>query len=1102
MKRELVTGIMLTLLLIGMLTLAFNIKPARAEPATIMVIGPWPGAERDAFMPVLQAFEEKSGIDVEYKMYRAEDLATLLPAQFDNGTTPGDVIFMWPWWITQQAQNGHILEVTDLIDEADFLPGALDLAKVGDTLYGGAWTGSAKPGFWYRKSFFEAQGLTPPTTWAEFVALLEVVTAIPGIVNPIVSGDGVGWPLSDVAEHFLITFGGPQLHRDLINGTVAWNSPSVRTIFADRLVPLLEASYFSEPIEWTTALNLWWEGNYGLYFMGSWVPVMVEDPEDLGVFCLPGAEGFIFHLDYSFVPVYTEHPKEAKELFEFLASEEAQSIRVAQGGNIATNIHVPLDAYPPVDKEVAEIVQGKEVLPDLDDMIGGDFQGAFWNQLKLLWVTPGELDNVLAALQAAAMARPIYIRADGSVDPPTVPISSVDNITYTFTGNIDESIVIERDNIVVDGACYVVQGKGGGTGIDLSYRHNVTLRNAEIVNFTYGIYLGWSSDNTLIGNNVSSNDDSGILFYHSGNNTVAGNNASSNGFGGISLVHSSGSNISGNIITLNEASGIEHYHSYDSIIYGNEVTLNKHAGIWLVDSRDNAVNYNMILDNNWQGILLGDESDRNAVLNNVVSDNGGDGVVLTFSNDNRIEENTVTSSIYACIHLINSKNSSLERNIVSLSQLGIVLHDSSNYNTIQSNRVAHNQEGILLDSSNGNTIYANEVVKNGNSIRLHNSSYNEVSHNNASINDTGIVLDTSSNNNTLIGNNVASNYGGIRLDHSCNNTIAENIITNNHFGMLLSSWSSSNSISGNIITNNEGCGISLSFSSNNDISGNSIKYNRYGINLYYSGNIIYHNNFVGNTEQVDGTYRSSCVWDDGYPSGGNYWSDHITVDDFSGVDQDQPGSDGIVDEPYVIDEWPTFNRDNYPLVKPWSPIISATIDVDPDTLNLKSKGQWVTCYIELPEAYNVSDIDVSTVMLNGTIPVSLLEVPAPQPVPTEVGDYDNDAIPDLMVKFPRAEVASWIYSGLGIQYGNVILPITGEVDGTPFEGACTIKVLFPGDADDDGDVDFDDFTIFVGCYGMSIENPSFNPLADFDEDGYIKYNDFLILAGNYGKTAV
>ena len=396
------------------------------SPVTLTVIGPWSGPEMDKFLPVLARFEALTGINVRYKVYRAEELATLLPAQFAAGTTPGDVIFMWGWFIAESAQEGHILEVTDLVNESDFLLGALDPVKVGDKLYGGAYTCKVKPGFWYRKSFFEAYGLTSPTTWDEFVALLNDIAAIPGIVNPIATGDGIGWPLSDIVEHFLITFGGPQLHKDLMAGTVSWNSSQVKSIFDDRIVPLLEGEYFSEPIEWTAALNLWWNGDYGLYFMGSWITEMVDDPDDLGVFSLPGAEGVVFSADYFFIPTYTEHTDEAKQLFQFLASTEAQSIQVAQGGRIATNIHVPLDAYPPADRTVAEAIEGMEVLPDLDDSIGGDFQTTFWDQLKLLWVNPAKLDQVLAAIEAVAPKPPTPPFATATIDiaPDTLNLKS------------------------------------------------------------------------------------------------------------------------------------------------------------------------------------------------------------------------------------------------------------------------------------------------------------------------------------------------------------------------------------------------------------------------------------------------------------------------------------------------------------------------------------------------------------------------------------------------------------------------------------------------------------------------------------------------------
>jgi hypothetical protein len=70
--------------------------------------------------------------------------------------------------------------------------------------------------------------------------------------------------------------------------------------------------------------------------------------------------------------------------------------------------------------------------------------------------------------------------------------------------------------------------------------------------------------------------------------------------------------------------------------------------------------------------------------------------------------------------------------------------------------------------------------------------------------------------------------------------------------------------------------------------------------------MIYHNNFIDNTLQVY-SFESLNVWDDGYPSGGNYWSDYTGTDG---------NGDGIGDTPYTID---VNNIDHYPLVNPWTP---------------------------------------------------------------------------------------------------------------------------------------------------------------------------------------
>jgi len=113
---------------------------------------------------------------------------------------------------------------------------------------------------------------------------------------------------------------------------------------------------------------------------------------------------------------------------------------------------------------------------------------------------------------------------DGMVDPPTAPISlSADNITYYLTSNILGRIAVQRDNIVVDGAGYTIQDAQNGTGIYLTGRCNVTIKNMEIKAFAFGIRLYLSSKITISGNNITSNDY-GIQLYDSSSNIIYNNN--------------------------------------------------------------------------------------------------------------------------------------------------------------------------------------------------------------------------------------------------------------------------------------------------------------------------------------------------------------------------------------------------------------------------------------------------------------------------------------------------------------------------------------------------------------------------------------------------
>ena len=110
--------------------------------------------------------------------------------------------------------------------------------------------------------------------------------------------------------------------------------------------------------------------------------------------------------------------------------------------------------------------------------------------------------------------------------------------------------------------------------------------------------------------------------------------------------------------------------------------------------------------------------------------------------------------------------------------------------------------------------------------------------------------------------------------------------------------------------------------------------------------------------------------------------------------------------------------------------IIATIDIDPDTLNIKSDGQWVTCYISLPAGHSVADIAVDSILLEGFLEVRHSSIQ---------GDV-------LTVKFDRQDLAAYIEVVLGVTPpADIELFVVGEMtDGTPLEGTDTIRVIKPG----------------------------------------------------------
>ncbi|UCG31022.1 MAG: VCBS repeat-containing protein [candidate division WOR-3 bacterium] len=164
-------------------------------------------------------------------------------------------------------------------------------------------------------------------------------------------------------------------------------------------------------------------------------------------------------------------------------------------------------------------------------------------------------------------------------------------------------------------------------------------------------------------------------------------------------------------------------------------------------------------------------------------------------------------------------------------------------------------------------------------------------------------------------------------------------------------------------------------------------------------------------------------------------------------------------------------------------IISATIDINPNVLNLSSHGRWVTCYIELPQEFAVEDIDTSTVAITRANNMSI--DPLPREGPVGIGDHDENGIPDLMVKFDR-QALSGMLNAMVEPPTYVELTVTGQlIEGRFFEGADSIRAIAPGGSYKDPRRPGRDSTFVYQMFGL-------NPVSAGVNFGYTLQSDEFV----------
>ncbi len=383
-----------------------------------LVIFSWwtAGGEADGLNELIKFFEAKNpGVKVVNAAVAGDagtNAKAVLKTRMLGGDAPGTFqVHGGSELLDGWVKPGHMAPITKLFDDngwrTHFPAQLLDMVSANGEIYAVPSNVHRGNALWYNKALFDANGLKPPATVDEWMAVCK--TLKDKGVTPLSLASRNKWEVLHLFESLLVAAGGADFYEDLFAGKIAWTDERVKkalTLLKD-LLPYVNDNHAT--MTWDQASGMVQEGKAAMNVMGDWAKGYFEAHQwvadkDYGAVPTPGTVGVFFVVTDTFgLPAKAPNPQATLALLRVIGSVEGQAAFNPKKGSIPARTDVPMDAFDPIAKSIMTDF-GKDVLvPSAahGSAVAESFVISLNDQLSV-FIQDKDVEKSAAALEAEA----------------------------------------------------------------------------------------------------------------------------------------------------------------------------------------------------------------------------------------------------------------------------------------------------------------------------------------------------------------------------------------------------------------------------------------------------------------------------------------------------------------------------------------------------------------------------------------------------------------------------------------------------------------------------------------------------------------------------